>query len=241
VSTEYPHSQQTGEMFWQHVKIVLKGVTDDTRIEIKPKQFGATSGYYRFFLDNIKVADPAPAVDDVLWSEWWEGSEANQKASEYGASSAKTTVSFGNAAITYSEGGSTAIKSDGLVFYDKIANAENPDPKHVMNLLVAMNQGYLQASGIPCRGVKKATLVYRSNSKLEGNHQVTSSVCVVTIGEMTATDVLKFDHATKKTYTITCPIEIAEGISSIDLRITNISATANIRVDGFELKVTELW
>ncbi|MBQ3873736.1 MAG: BACON domain-containing protein [Bacteroidales bacterium] len=55
VSGEIAHSQETGQMFWQHVKLPLKNVTNATRIEIKPKQFGATSGYYRWFLDNIKI------------------------------------------------------------------------------------------------------------------------------------------------------------------------------------------
>ena len=59
-SNAIAHSQETGKMFWQHVKLTLEGVTDATRIEIKPTQFGATSGYYRFFLDNIKVAEGEP-------------------------------------------------------------------------------------------------------------------------------------------------------------------------------------
>ena len=54
-SNDIAHTQETGQMFWQHVIISLKDVTDDTRIEIKPSNFGATSGYYRWFLDNIKV------------------------------------------------------------------------------------------------------------------------------------------------------------------------------------------
>ena len=54
-SNAIEHTQETGQMFWQHVKISLQDVTDETRIEIKPTNFGATSGYYRWFLDNIKV------------------------------------------------------------------------------------------------------------------------------------------------------------------------------------------
>lgn len=55
-SNAIAHKQETGQMFWQHVKIQLKDVSADTRIEIKPTQFGATSGYYRWFLDNVKIS-----------------------------------------------------------------------------------------------------------------------------------------------------------------------------------------
>lgn len=240
VSNEYAHTQNTGEMFWQHIKIALKGVTDDTRIEIKPKQFGATTGYYRFFLDNIKVADPVPVVNDVLWEEWWQGSEAEEKPSAYCASADKTTVSFDNAPITYTESGSTVMKADGLVYYNTAATAAG-DPQKQMNLLIAKNSGTLKADGIPCYGVKKATLTYRSNSKLEGNHQVTTSTTGVTIGTLAASSVPKLDLETKNTYTITCPITVDEGVKTFDLTFTNISTSANIRVDGIELVVTEVY
>lgn len=73
-SNAIEHTQETGNMFWQHVTLKLKGVTDDTRIEIKPVQFGATTGYYRWFLDNVKVAD-APKqqlfADDFEWLKPW--------------------------------------------------------------------------------------------------------------------------------------------------------------------------
>lgn len=80
-SNAIAHKQEKDQMFWQHVKLTLEGVTDATRIEIKPTQFGATSGYYRFFLDNIKVAEgepePLPAgttvfKEDFEWLAEWD-------------------------------------------------------------------------------------------------------------------------------------------------------------------------
>ncbi len=40
---------------WKDGSIKIKGVTADTRIMIRSTQFGLGSGYYRWFLDNIKV------------------------------------------------------------------------------------------------------------------------------------------------------------------------------------------
>lgn len=243
-SAEIVTTQENGKLEWQHATVKLQGVTDATRIQIYPTHYkdGAGASQQRWHLDNIKVAQPEqpkPAVNDVLWEEWWQGSEANETPSAYSASEDKTTISFGDAPITYTESGSTALKADALVFCDKVDNA--PDPKMVMNLLIAKNNGNLTAFGIPCKGVKTATLTYRSNSKLEGNHQVTSSVAGVSIGTLEATSVPKLDLATKNTYTITCSISVSEGVDVLDLTITNISTSANIRVDGLELVVTEVW
>ena len=183
------------------------------------------------------MAEPAVEVGDVLWTEWWQGASANQTPSAYSASEARTTKTFGNASVTYSEGGSgTAIKADGLVYYNSKDNIANEDYRY--NLLVAKSGGYLDASGIPCKGVKTATLTYRSNTQL-ASHQVTSSTTGVTIGELSATSVPKLDLESKNTYTLTCTVTIADGVEKLNLRITDIGS-ANIRVDGIELVVKEL-
>ena len=242
VSSEYPHSQQTGEMFWQHVKIVLKGVTDDTRIEIKPKQFGATSGYYRFFLDNIKVADPAPAVDDVLWSENWVGGVAGDTPSVYQGKDGCSTVVFNNGSVTYSQNSnSTKLYEDGLVYYNNSANISEEAYRN--NLMISKGSGFFDVAGIPCKGVKTAQLTYRSNTKVSV-HKLESPTTGVTLSELAGTQTNKLDvddAAQKYINTITCTITLAEGVDSLDLKFINTSAGSNIRVDGFELKVTELW
>ena len=237
---------------WQHVEIRINGATSATRITIRPFNAdpdvtNSARHQNRWYLDNVKVvpADggsagaPAVKVGDMLWEEWWQGGAADQKASEYCASVDKTTASFGDAAITYTETGSTLLKADGLVYYNTAATAAT-DPQKQMNLLIAKNNGTLKAAGIPCKGVKTATLTYRSNSKLEGNHKVSTSTTGVTIGDLSATSVPKLDLETKNTYTITCLITVEAGVETLDLTITNISTSANIRVDGFELKVTEV-
>ena len=75
-------------------------------------------------------------------------------------------------------------------------------------------------------------------------HQVTSATSGVTVGALDSTQEVKLDMkdsaSPKYTNTITCIIEIAEGTSKLALSITNTSKS-NIRVDGFQLVVTEVW
>ncbi len=240
VSAELSTTQEKGKLEWQHAKVKLVGVTDDTRIQIHPTHYkdGAGASQQRWHLDNIKVAEPEVSVEvgTSLWTEWWQGASANQAPSAYSASETRTTKTFGNASVTYTEGGSTSLKSDGLVYYNTVANIANEDYRY--NLLIAKSGGYLDASGIPSKGVKTAQLTYRSNYQL-ASHQVTSSTSGVTIGEFSATSVPKLDLDSKNTYTITCTVTIAEGVENLNLRITDIG-TANIRVDGIELVVTQI-
>ncbi len=228
---------------WQHAKVKILGATPETRITIRPTNTDpsvtSTRKQNRWYLDNIKVADPEASVEvgTSLFTEWWQGATANQTPSAYSASDARTTKTFGNVDVTYEEGGSgTALKADGLVFYNTAANITNEDYRY--NLLVAKGGGYLDISGIPCAGVKTATFTYRSNTQL-ASHQVTSATTGVTVGELSATSVPKLDLATKNTYTVTCTVTIADGVDKLNLRITDIG-TANIRVDGLELVVTEV-
>ena len=107
--------------------------------------------------------------------------------------------------------------------------------------MVSKGNGFLNVDGIPCRKVKTAVLTYKSNSKLEGNHQLTTSTAGVTVGELSESSVPKFDLETKNTYTLTSTISINEGVDSFDLKLTNMNAKSNIRVDGFELVVTEVY
>ena len=241
LSAEIATAQEANQLAWQHAKVKLVGVTDDTRIQIHPTHYndGAGASQQRWHLDNIKVAEPEASVEvgTALWTEWWQGGAANQAPSAYSASGTRTTKTFGNASVTYTEGGSTSLKADGLVYYNTVDNIANEDYRY--NLLIAKSGGYLEASGIPCKGVKTAQLTYRSNYQL-ASHQVTSSTSGVTIGELSATSVPKLDLDSKNTYTITCTVTIAEGVENLNLRITDISSTANIRVDGIELVVTEV-
>ena len=252
VSLAVPHTQKTGEMFWQHVTVELKDVTDATRIEIRPSQFGATSGYYRWFLDNVKVSASDYEVSDdgkikvgtMLWEEWWTGAVKDQKPSAYYDSAAKTTKVFGDATLTYTQGGSTSIKEDGLVYYQKIADVPEADvvADYKYNLLITKNNGFLDVAGIPCKGVKSALLTYRSNSALS-RQTVSTSTTGVSIGTLDSTSVPKLDQdaSGNKTVTISGTVSVAQGTETLDLRIVDVDSGNNIRVDGIQLVVTEMW
>ena len=73
------------------------------------------------------------------------------------------------------------------------------------------------------------------------NHQVTSSVTGADPITLSDSSTPKLDKEDKNTYTYTCSISIPEGTDTFDLRITDVHAKNNIRVDGLEVTVEELW
>lgn len=191
--------------------------------------------------------DPGPdpvveyaKVGDILWGENWVGGVAGDTPAAYQIRDAASTVVFGGGDVAYTQNStSTKLYEDGLVYYNDVANLT--DEKYRINLLVTKGNGFLNVDGIPCSKVKTAVLTYKSNSKLEGNHQLTTSTAGVTVGELSESSVPKIDLETKNTYTLTSTISINEGVDSFDLKLTNMNAKSNIRVDGFELVVTEVY
>ena len=191
--------------------------------------------------------DPGPdpvveyaKVGDILWGENWIGGVAGDTPAAYQIREEASTVVFGGGDVAYTQNStSTKLYEDGLVYYNDVANLT--DEKYRINLLVTKGNGFLNVDGIPCSKVKTAVLTYKSNSKLEGNHQLTTSTAGVTVGELSESSVPKLDLETKNTYTLTSTISINEGVDSFDLKLTNMNAKSNIRVDGFELVVTEVY
>jgi|GEM_PF-612760 len=246
IESSQPTEGDLTKLEWQNAKVRIIGATPSTRITIRPTDYDPTVSnsarrQNRWYLDNIKVAEPEPAkaqVNDVLWSENWVGGAAGDTPEAYQAKETCSTVVFGGSSVTYTQNStSTKLYDDGLVYYNDKANIT--DEGYRNNLLVTKGNGFLNVDGIPCNNVKTATLTYKSNSKLEGNHQVTTSTAGVTVGTLAESHVAKFDLDTKNTYTLTCTITFDEGVNSFDLKLTNLNTQSNIRVDGFELVVTE--
>jgi len=245
-SNQMVTTQEKDVLAWQHAKVRLTGVTDNTRISIRPAfENFAQTGQHRWHIDNIKVAVPEPAkpaVNDVLWEEWWKGAAADQLPSEYAASESKSTIVFDGGAVAYSEytpsSSATQLKDDALVYYK--TKPTPCDENYVYNLIIRAKGGYLKASGIPCNGVKTATLTYRSNQAVS-NHSVTTTTKNVAVSELSSSTGRSLDDQ-KNLYTITCTVSIGEDVDELDLLISDINTgTTNIRVDGIELKVTEVW
>ena len=74
--TSFTHT--AGDWVWQTETVTISGIDDASRIVLKPSTFTgtATSGYYRWYLDNIKVVQgegeaPAP-VSKVVFEEDFE-------------------------------------------------------------------------------------------------------------------------------------------------------------------------
>lgn len=197
---------------------------------------------YTFTVNQVAApSGEGPKVGDVLWAEWWTGGVKDQLPSAYGASESKTTTVYGGGSVTYTQSpDNTQLKDDALVYYKSAPSSY--DAKYKFNLLIRSKNGYLNVAGIPCTGVKKATLTYRSNQKVD-HHTVTTKTTGVTAGSLEVSTGTTLDETdTKNLYTMTCEFTIDSGVNEFDLRITDINtSTVNIRVDGLELVVTEVW
>ena len=76
--TTFTHT--SGEWEWQTETVTISGIDDNSRIVIKPTTFvgAASSGYYRWYLDNVKIiqgegeAPAPPAGGQTVFSEDFE-------------------------------------------------------------------------------------------------------------------------------------------------------------------------
>jgi len=82
VSAPFATTQTTNKLAWQHASVVLKGVTNATRIQIHPTHYkdGAGASQQRWHLDNIVVEKYVkPVAFPVVWSfkdpgdDWKDG------------------------------------------------------------------------------------------------------------------------------------------------------------------------
>lgn len=203
-----------------------------------------TPNSYTFNITQLAPISGGASVNDVLWEEWWTGGVKDQEPSDYYASSTKTTTVYGGGTVTYSQyspsTSKTQLKDDGVVYYNSSANVP-ADSDYKYNLLVRPKNGYFDVAGIPCPGVKKATLTYRSNYGTN-NNLVESATTGVTLGTLSAAEFGRLDDSSKKSQTLTCTVSIDSGVSTLNLRFINKnSGSTNVRMDGFELVVTEVW
>lgn len=76
--TAFTHT--AGEWEWQTETVTISGIDADSRIVLKPTTFTGVvdAGYYRWYLDNIKIIDAGGAVvtppsgDKVYFEETWD-------------------------------------------------------------------------------------------------------------------------------------------------------------------------
>ncbi len=74
ISNLFETTQVDGTLAWQDAKVLLKGVTSNTRISIRPSVMDNSDDVdqKRWYIDNIKIAKPTPIFsDDFNWIKPW--------------------------------------------------------------------------------------------------------------------------------------------------------------------------
>lgn len=69
ISDPFVHELEKGNLNWHHVKVLLKGVNNTTRITIRPLEYASvTPDQQRWHLDNIKVSDSDIPYKDPVYA-----------------------------------------------------------------------------------------------------------------------------------------------------------------------------
>ncbi len=74
ISNAFVTTQENGMLAWQNARVILKGVTNETRISIRPSVMDDSDGVTqkRWYIDNIKLAKPSPLFsEDFSWVAPW--------------------------------------------------------------------------------------------------------------------------------------------------------------------------
>lgn len=132
--TSFTHT--AGEWEWQTETVTISGIDDNSRIVLKPSTFTGVvdAGYYRWYLDNIKVIQgdgaaptpPAPKPETPLHAEWVFTADAMADATtgyaatftgadkEAGDGGQYVNANVaGNGKISYVQVDKTALDTDG--------------------------------------------------------------------------------------------------------------------------------
>ena len=182
------------------------------------------------------------AVDDVLFHEqYWTGSQKSQTLMQYLASGNASTVVYGGAEIVYSQDGKSK-------FYDWPANASVFVPQDYTGPLsttgmentfrIQCNGGYLKAAGIPCKGVKSATLTYCLN-RSGTVYTASSDTDGVTVGSQTKNGLTSDWGRTYNEYTY--PLTFADGLTKFNFTITDSHASYHIYIADIKIVVTAVY
>ena len=74
ISKPMSTAQVDGQLAWQDARVILKGVTNATRISIRPTVLDDSDGVTqkRWYIDNVKLAKPTPIFsEDFSWVAPW--------------------------------------------------------------------------------------------------------------------------------------------------------------------------
>ena len=146
--------------------------------------------------------------------------------------------------MVYSQDGKSKLlqwPDDASVFlptggYDGPLSTEGVD----VCLRINQSGGYLKVAGVPCSGVKQATLTYKINKNGVAKYSPTSDTDGVILGDPTKSDGI--ESAWGKTYyEITCPLTFGEGLTQFNFTITDTNTSAHVYVADIKVVVTEMY
>ena len=200
---------------------------------------GVVPASYTFTITQAKKpGEGGIKIGDVLWSETWAGGTAGNTPSAYQASGNATTTVYGGASVTYTEKTTgTKLYDDGLVYVPTGYSGGLDLPSNMNNLMIAKS-GWWKIAGVPCPGVKSATITYRIN-RSGTKYTATSATTGVTIGARgSATSTSEWG---KTVYIITYPITFEAGTESFDIQLNNTDSSNNLRVSDIDIIVTDVY
>ena len=184
---------------------------------------------YELTLTQAKApSGTGPAVGDILFFENWAGASdgSSYPPSKYGH---EGTQVFGGYEVIYTESGAYT-KTDG--------NANCKAASGRDETLLITPSGYWTVSGIPCRGVKTATLSYVINRSQTNKYVPTTTTDGVTIGAETQ---VSTTVGSATYYTLSFPItfDTTKNLSDFNFTITN-KHSANTRFTLIQVKVDSI-
>ena len=181
-ATSFTHT--AGEWEWQTETVTISGIDDNSRIVIKPTTFvgAASSGYYRWYLDNVKIVQgdgeaPTPGAggktvfeDDF---EWFADIAATEGAGDAVATNDPSTTAPNVYTMGSAEQFLAAFAEKGYKFYwggvGSTEFVEGPDPEKGDSRVMYLQSNYLKFGKTSYNGA----IALPALSAIEGTSDVT--------------------------------------------------------------------
>ena len=179
--TSFTHT--AGEWEWQTETVTISGIDDNSRIVIKPTTFvgAASSGYYRWYLDNVKVVQgdgeaPTPGAGKTVFEddfEWFADIAATEGAGDAVATNDPGTTAPNVYTMGSAEQFLAAFAEKGYKFYwggvGSTEFVEGPDPEKGDSRVMYLQSNYLKFGKTSYNGA----IALPALSAIEGTSDVT--------------------------------------------------------------------
>lgn len=197
-----------------------------------------TESEFTFTIKQIKPIE----VNNILFHElYWKGSVAGKNLLDYQESGNATTSVYGGVEIVYSQDSNSKFfdwPENGNVFLPVPYDGSLPHTGMDINLRIQKNGGWIKAAGVPCKGVKNATLTYKLNRN-GVEYTASSDTDGVTVGDLTRTSGTS-DWG--KDYTeYSYPLTFSDGLTFFNFKITDSHASNHIYIADIKIVVTAVY